>query len=120
MQSEETYNIIGAAMEVHRTLGQGFNEYVYQDALEIELGKREIPYEREKHITIEYKGQVLKHDYYADFLCYDSVIVELKAVSSLTDDHRGQIIHYLKATGKKLGLLLNFGERSLKIERFAN
>lgn len=107
-------------MEVHRILGQGFTEYVYQDALEIEMQKRGIPFEREKHITIEYKGQLLKHEYYADFLCYDGIIVELKAVSSLTDDHRGQILHYLKATGLKLGLLINFGERSLKVERFAN
>lgn len=115
---EKSYKIIGAAMEVHKTLGMGFTEYVYQDALEVELQKRNIPFEREKHITVTYKEVVLKHDYYADFLCYDGIIVELKAVCSLDDSHRCQILNYLKATGIKVGLLINFGESSLKFERF--
>lgn len=115
---QEVYDIVGAALEVHKTLGMGFTEYVYQDALEVELQKRNIPFEREKHIAVTYKGVVLKHDYYADFLCYGGIIVELKAASSLDDNHRCQILNYLKATGLKVGLLINFGESSLKFERF--
>ncbi len=114
---EECYTIVGAAMEVHRCLGRGFTEYVYQDALELELKKREVPFEREKTIAVNYKGTELKHGYVADFLCYGEIILELKAVSELDDVHRAQLINYLKATGRNVGLLMNFGKGSLQYER---
>ena len=106
---QESYDIIGAAMEVYNTLGHGFLEAVYQEALEKEFLYRGIPYEREKELTITYKGEVLKQTYKADFVCYGKVIVELKAVSGLDDAHRSQVYNYLHATGYRLGLLLNFG-----------
>ena len=105
---QESYNITGAAMHVYNTLGPGFLEAVYQEALELELAKRNIPYEREKELSISYNGVVLKQTYRADFVCYGNIIVELKAVAHLDDTHRSQVFNYLKATGYKLGLLLNF------------
>lgn len=95
-------------MHVYNTLGPGFLEAVYQEALELELAKRNIPYEREKELSISYNGVVLKQTYRADFVCYGNIIVELKAVAHLDDTHRSQVFNYLKATGYKLGLLLNF------------
>ncbi|MBR8535754.1 GxxExxY protein [Carboxylicivirga sediminis] len=114
---DETYAIIGAAMSVHKSLGFGFLEKVYQEALEIELQKRNIPFKREEQIEIFYSGQKLKQKYIADFICYEKVIVELKAVSQLSNEHEAQLYNYLKATNKKVGLLLNFGEISLKYKR---
>ena len=115
---EETYKINGAAMRVCNTLGHGFLEAVYQEALEIEFKKQEIPYEREKEIVITYDGIELKHTYRADFVCYGKIIVELKAVSKLDDAHRSQLYNYLCATGYKVGLLYNFGHYDgLEIER---
>lgn len=96
-------------MQVYNTLGSGFLEPVYQEALAIELAKRGIPFVREKELKIYYDGHELKQTYRADFVCYDSIIVELKAVSDLNDSHRSQVYNYLKATGLKLGLLYNFG-----------
>ena len=107
--NEECYKIIGAAMKVHRELGAGFLESVYQEALEIELHRKGIPFEREKELKIHYDGIELQQRYKADFVCYDNIIVELKAVSSLDKNHYAQVINYLKATNKKLGLLINFG-----------
>ena len=105
-------------MHVYNTLGSGFLEAVYQEALELELAKRNIPYEREKELSICYNGVVLKQTYRADFVCYGNIIVELKAVAHLDDTHRSQVFNYLKATGYKLGLLLNFGnEDGLEFER---
>ena len=106
---DESYAINGAALQVYKTLGIGFLEAVYQEALEIEFRKLGIPYEREKEITIEYDGVELKQKYKADFVCYGDIIVELKAVANLDDSHRSQVYNYLKATGYKLGLLFNFG-----------
>ena len=106
---QESYEIIGAAFDVYNKLGHGFLEAVYQEAFEIELKKREIPYEREKEIKIYYDGQELKQTYRADFVCYDKIIVELKAVSELDESHHAQVYNYLHATGYKLGILLNFG-----------
>ena len=114
---EEAYDIIGAAMAVHRELGSGFLEAVYQEALEIEFKLRDIPYEREKRLNIEYKTQTLKKYYNADFVCYDKIIVETKSQRELTSIDEAQTYNYLKATGFKLGLLINFGERSLKYKR---
>ena len=113
----EAYKIIGAAMEVHKELGPGFLEAVYQEALEIELQKQKIPYEREKLMNIFYKGIKLKKKYSADFVCYDKIIVEVKALSSLSSDHEAQILNYLKTTSLKLGLLINFGAKSLQYKR---
>lgn len=106
---EESYSITGAAFNVYNTLGFGFLESVYQEALEIEFKRRNIPYEREKELKISYDGIELKQTYKADFVCYDKIIVELKAVSYLDDAHRSQVYNYLHATGYKLGLLYNFG-----------
>jgi GxxExxY protein len=114
-----TYAIIGAAMEVHRQLGRGFLEAVYQEALELELELRQIPCQREVELPIFYKKQRLKTFYRADFICYDSVLVELKALAKLSGVEEAQIINYLKATGLETGLLLNFGASSLEYKRFA-
>ena len=107
--SRESYAINGAAMEVYNQLGHGFLEAVYQEALEREFLSRGIPFEREKLLTISYKGENLKQTYKADFVCYGKIIVELKAVSELTDAHRSQVHNYLHATGFHLGIILNFG-----------
>src|SRR5882724_2143280 len=101
-----TYAIIGAAMEVHKQLGCGFLEAVYQEALAIEFSKRDIPFRREVHLPIHYKGQLLSTAYCVDFICFDSVIVELKAVAQMTGTEESQVINYLKATGYEIGLLL--------------
>jgi len=114
-----SYEIIGAAMEVHRQLGAGFLEAVYQEALALELTARNIPFKAEVSIVITYKRQPLKTYYRADFVCYESIIVELKALDRLGGVHESQIINYLKATGIKHGLLLNFGAASLEYKRFA-
>jgi len=114
---EESYKIIGAAMEVHKELGPGFLEAVYQEALEIEFQKQGIPYEREKLLTIYYKGIKLKKRYSADFVCYDKIIVELKALSELLSKDEAQVLNYLKTTKHKLGLLFNFGSKSLQHKR---
>ena len=117
-QKQETYNINGAAMHVYNVLGHGFLEAVYQEALEIEFQRRGIPYEREKELSIDYDGKILKQTYKADFVCYDNIIVELKAVSKLESSHRSQVFNYLKATGYKVALLYNFGAaEGLEYER---
>ena len=115
---EETYRINGAAMKVYNTLKHGFLEAVYQEALEIEFKRQQIPFEREKELKIYYDGIELKQTYRADFVCYDNIIVELKAVAQLDDVHRSQVYNYLCATGYKVGLLFNFGHYDgLEIER---
>ncbi len=112
-----TFAIIGAAMEVHKQLGCGFLEAVYQEALAIEFSKRDIPFRREVRLPIHYKGQLLSTAYCVDFICFDSVIVELKAVAQMTGTEESQVINYLKATGYEVGLLLNFGGRNLQHRR---
>ncbi|MFO0810304.1 MAG: GxxExxY protein [Gemmataceae bacterium] len=113
-----TYAIIGAAMEVHRQLGCGFLEAVYQEAMKVELNASDVPTEPQIELPIIYKGQILKCSYRADFVCYGSVIVELKALTRLSGTEESQIINYLKATGYEVGLLLNFGAGSLEHRRF--
>jgi len=117
LYKEEVYQIIGAAMEVHRELGPGFLEAVYQEALELEFQEQFIPHEREKPLSIFYKGTKLNRSYSSDFLCYDKIIVELKALSQLNSDHESQLINYLKATKLRLGILINFGAKSLEYKR---
>jgi len=112
-----TYAILGAAFEVHRQLGPGFLEAVYQDALEREFRARDIPYRREAELEVAYKGDALPTTYRADFVCYESVIVVLKAIASLGDIEVAQVLNYLKATGLKVGLLLNFAALSLDYRR---
>ncbi len=106
---DEVYTIMGAAMDVHRELGSGFLESVYQEAMEMELVRRQIPFESQKPITIIYKGEALKKEFIADLICFGKIIVELKAQDSLSGKEEAQVLNYLKATGMKLGLVINFG-----------
>lgn len=117
---EKSHKIIGAAMAVHRYFGCGFSEKVYQDAFEIELQNQGIPYQRETQIQAEYNGIKLSAVFVPDFICYGEIIVELKAVKELDDYHRSQTINYAKVSKLPLALLINFGETSLKFERFPN
>jgi len=116
-QDPRTYAIIGAAMEVHRQLGHGFSEPVYQEAMAVEQRLREIPFHKERELPVVYKGQKLETFYKADFLCFESVIVQLKALSDLSSVHEAQVLNYLKATGLSVGLLLNFGAPRLECRR---
>lgn len=117
---EESYAIRGAIFEVHKQKGVGFLEKVYQECLEIEFRKQNIPFEREKRISIDYKGTPLQQEYIADFVCYGKIIVECKAVAELLNVHRSQVINYLKATNMQLGFLVNFNESFIRPERFVN
>jgi GxxExxY protein len=112
-----TYSIIGAAIEVHKHLGHGFLEPVYQESLAIEFDKRNIPFQREVKLPIHYKDRLLGTTYCADFICFDSIIVELKALARMSGVEEAQVINYLKVTSYQLGLLLNFGTRSLEHRR---
>ena len=115
--SDKTFKIIGAAMEVHNTIGCGFTEPLYQEAFEEELRLRGIPYQREKTFHGVYKGKVLNKEFRPDFVCYDEIIIELKAVQDVVDEHYSQVYNYLKATGLRLGMLINFGKKSLEYKR---
>jgi GxxExxY protein len=114
----QTYAIIGAALEVHKHLGHGFLESVYQEALSIELALRTIPFEREAEIPISYKGELLPSRYRADFVRFSNVIVEVKALKTLTSIEEAQVLNYLKATGYRRASLINFGAPSLQTKRF--
>ena len=113
----QTYAIIGAAMEIHRQLGHGFLEAVYQEAAVIEFPLRRIPFEREVSLPIKYKNILLSTHYRADFVCYSEIIIEFKALSRLSNVEEAQLLNYLKATGLKRGLLINFGVSSLQYKR---
>ena len=115
-QDEQTYKIIGAAMAVHRELGHGFLEKVYQAALASEFSFRGIPFQREQCMSVSYRGEVIA-EYQADFVCYQEIIVELKALQKLSGVEEAQVINYLKATGFQRGLLINFGAPSLQHKR---
>jgi len=117
-EDRETYAIIEAAMTVHRELGNGFLEAVYQEALERQFVANTIPHSRELELPIHYLGQKLRVCYRADFVCYHSIIVELKALKNLSGTEESQVINYLKASGKTKALLFNFGAKSLQYKRF--
>ena len=116
----ESYRIMGACFEVYQMLGRGFLEAAYQECLEIEFAERRVPFVSQHKLPIIYKGRMLQQFYKADFVCYDKIIVEVKAVSRLVDEHRAQAIHYLRATSMRLGILVNFCAPSeLEYERLA-
>jgi GxxExxY protein len=109
--------VVGAAMEVHKTLGRGMEEPIYQEALAVEMNKRGMVAEREKELRLTYKDILLKKTYYADFY-YQGIIIELKSVSEIISDHRAQLFNYMRITGTHRGVLLNFGEKFLRAERY--
>mgnify|MGYP001260918890 CR=1 FL=1 len=113
----ETYKIIGICMEVHNNLGKGFSEIVYKDALEVEFNREGILYEREKEYLVNYKGVILPHKFYADFVVFDNVILEIKSVSKIADKHIAQAINYLKVSQNKIALVVNFNEDKLQYKR---
>jgi len=117
---EETYKIIGTCMSVHSALGAGFLESVYQEALEKEFVKQVLPFVRHQKLNIIFNNEKLKKYFVADFVCYDKIIVELKAVSFLRQDDEKQLLNYLKATSMEVGLLINFGQKSLVWKRMIN
>ncbi len=115
--SEESYQIIGVCMEVHNNLGAGFSEIVYKEALEIELRNLNVPFEREKQYSVNYKNAILNHKFYADFVVFDEIILEIKAVSIISNEFVAQSLNYLKVSNNKLALLVNFGEFKLNYKR---
>lgn len=118
---DESYRIIGAVFEVYKDKGCGFLEAVYQECLAIELEVQSIPAVEKSPLRLEYKGRELKQKYEPDFLCFGKIVVEIKAVKSLIDEHRAQVVNYLKATGMELGILINFGHfPKVQHERFVN
>ncbi len=118
LYEEDTFQIIGKCMSVHTYLGKGFLEIVYKDALEYEFKKAGIFYEREKRYEVNYKGQLLPHHFYADFVVENKIILEAKAMTGLSESHYAQTINYLKVSNCRVGLLINFGEDSLRHKRF--
>lgn len=120
LYEDEAYAIRGACYDVYKTLGSGFLEAVYQEALALELKARGIPFAEQVEIAIQYKGAKLQHTYRPDFICYDKIIVELKALSALAPEHEAQVLNYLKATDSSLALLVNFGHYpGVEIKRIA-
>lgn len=119
LYSEETYAIRGAAFEVYKEMGNAFDESVYQECMELSLKERGVEFESQKKLPLKFKGRTLKHFYQPDLFCYDKIIVELKACAATADVHRAQLLNYLRITGCKLGLLINFGTYpKVSIERF--
>lgn len=114
---KETYQIVGILFEVHKNLGKGFSEIVYKDALEYEFLKNNIPFEREKEFKVKYKDTFLKHKFYADFVVFDSIILEIKTVECFNASHFNQCLNYLKISGDKLAILANFNLISLEYKR---
>lgn len=114
---EETYKILGICMEVHKILGKGHSEIIYGDALEYEFRKNEILFEREKKFNITYKDVILPHHYFSDFIVFEEIVLEIKAIQELSSSEIKQTLNYLAASKNKIGLLVNFGEDSLKYKR---
>ena len=118
LYKDETYRIRGACFEVYKEKGSGFLEAAYQECMEIELGLEGIPFVVQPQLSLTYKGQVLKAKYVPDLICFDKIVVELKAVSSISNEHRAQVHNYLAATKMRLGMLINFGHHpKVEIER---
>lgn len=114
----ETYRIIGICMDVQRTLGYGFSEIIYKDAMELEFFGSALEYMREVELKVGYKGQILPHTFFADFLCYGQIIVEVKSSGEgIINDHIAQTLNYLRVSGNKIGLIINFGKRKLEYKR---
>ena len=120
LYEKRSYQIIGVCMEVHKNLGNGFLESVYQEVLENEFNKHNIPFQKQKKLELFYKDAKLKKYFIADFICFDKILVEIKAATFLHESSKQQVINYLKATDYKLGLLINFGGSSLQWKRFIN
>ena len=114
---QESFELIGICMEIHRILGKGLAEIVYKDALSYELRSKGIPFEREKEYLVRYKDVILPHKFYADFVVFDQIILEIKAQKGIAEEHYAQVINYLAVSRCKLGLLVNFGESSLSVRR---
>ncbi len=119
-KKDENYKIVGICMEAHRLLGPGLLEIVYKDALEIEFKNHNIPYQREKEFEIEYKGVVLPHKFYADFIVYDDIILEVKSVKEISNDHLAQTLNYMKLADTPIGIIANFQNKSLVHKRLIN
>ncbi|RDI54686.1 GxxExxY protein [Flavobacterium glaciei] len=119
-KKNENYEIVGLCMEVHRILGPGLLEIVYKDALEIEFKNHNIPYEREKEYTVEYKGIILPHKFYADFVVYTDIILEVKSIKEISNDHLAQILNYMKLADTPIGIIANFQNKSLVHKRLIN
>jgi GxxExxY protein len=117
---DEVFRIIGAAIEVSKVLSSGYLEAVYQEALEIELSESNVSFEKQKKLKIHYKHRILTKEYIADFVCFDKIIIEIKAIKRLTTVEDAQILNYLKITGLPLGILINFGGSTMEWKRFAN
>jgi len=117
LYKKESYEIIGKCFEVHNNLGPGFLEIVYKDALEYEFIHSKIPFNREREYIVKYKDTNLRHKFYADFIVFDKIILEVKAVSSIADEFIAQAINYLKVSGNRLALIVNFGELKLRYKR---
>ena len=117
LYENESYKIIGILYEVHKNLGKGFSEIVYKDALEYEFNKNNIPFEREKEYKVNYKDTVLKHKFYADFVVFDKIILEIKSTDSFVNNHYAQCLNYLKVSKNKLALLVNFNQTSVEYKR---
>ena len=116
-REEETFKIIGICMEVHRNFGPGLLEVVYKDALEIEFKANNIPFEREKEFSIEYKGVILPHKFYADFIVNEDIVLEVKAIKEFSGEHTAQVLNYMKLSDSEIGLLVNFQNKSLQHKR---
>ncbi|GAA6765955.1 GxxExxY protein [Flavobacterium johnsoniae] len=117
-REKDTYKIIGICMEVHRNLGPGLLEVVYKDALELEFKENNIPFEREKEYSIEYKGTILPHKFYADFIINEDIVLEVKAIKEFSSEHIAQILNYIKLSNSEVGLLINFQTKSLQYKRY--
>lgn len=119
-KKDENYKIVGICMEVHRLLGPGLLEIIYKDALEIEFKNHNIPYQREKEFSIEYKGIILPHKFYADFIVYDDLILKVKSVKEISNDHLAQTLNYMKLADTPIGIIANFQNKSLVHKRLIN
>jgi len=117
---DETYKIIGIGMEIHKTLGKGFSEIVYKDAYEYEFKQNGLFYEREKEYLVNYKGTILPHKFYADFVAFGKIILEIKCKKGIVDEHYAQVINYLTISKLEVGLLINFHEKSLEYKRIVS